>query len=87
MKNKYFRWVIYIVLLSISINCNFKEQCKITSGYENYDGCAILIGIYNSSSVEEQNELRLDVLLGVCLLTHLELQKCEKESIRWPLPD
>lgn len=81
------RILILIVLVGLPIGCNMKEECQVRSGYENYDGCAVLIGIYNNLSEERKQRARLDVLLGVCLFTHLEIVRCQKESTRWPLPD
>lgn len=79
--------IFLIYLIGIQFGCNFKEQCQVNSGYENYDGCAVLIGLYNNLSEERKQRARLDVLLGVCLVTHIEIERCKNESTRWPLPD
>lgn len=81
------RLLVLIILLGLQTNCNMREQCQANSGYENYDGCAILIGLYNDFPEESKQRARIDVLLGVCLLTHVEVERCSKESTRWPLPD
>ncbi len=64
-----------------------REQCQASSGYGNYDGCAIFIGFYNTLSEEMNIRVNVDGILGVYLLTHVEIERCKKESIRWPLPD
>ncbi len=81
------RFLILLILAGFQIFCNMREQCQVHSGYENYDGCAVLIGLYNNLSEERKMRVNVDGILAACLLTHVEIEKCKKESTRWPLPD
>ncbi len=81
------KFLISIVLFGLLSKCNMREQCKASSGYENYDGCAIFIGFYNNLPEERKIRVNVDGILGACLLTHIEIERCNKESTRWPLPD
>lgn len=83
---KIFKSILFLIF-SLTLQCNAREHCQANSGYENYNGCAVLIGVYNNLSEERKQQARLDVLLGVCLLTHVEIERCKKESTRWPLPE
>lgn len=81
------KFLILIFLLELQLNCNRRDQCQASAGYENYDGCLAIIGIYNNLPDERKTTERLNFVLTGCLITHRALESCKTESNRWPLPD
>lgn len=78
---------LLVILLYTLTGCNFREQCFSRLGYENTELCDSLLLIYTNSTEEEKSKFRVNALLTVCLLSYSEVNKCKKESTRWPLPD
>ncbi|PJZ46584.1 hypothetical protein CH361_05770 [Leptospira brenneri] len=84
---KKFAFIFYLLTGLFFIECNFKEQCESQTPNDNYDVCFFLLQNYQNADEERKRNMRVDLILTNCLITHQDIQKCKKEPTAWPLPE
>lgn len=89
MKNQIIllKWIIYIVLIAITMKCNFQEQCYAQNGNDSLDVCISGLALYNAIPEERRTNSSLDRTILFCLYEYKKIEECKKEPRRWPFQD
>lgn len=64
-----------------------EEICKGAKGYNDINGCQVLLALYSSQSEENKQRSNLEGILVSCLSQYESIKKCKKEPTAWPIPD
>lgn len=79
--------LVLTLLILLLYNCNTEQICYDYYGYENINGCYIILSLYYNQTEEQKKDSNFGGVLLLCQSNIDIINKCRKEPSKWPIPN
>jgi len=90
-KIKYFKHILIKIIITVNLifiySCNTEEYCYAEEGYENLDGCYIILALYARTSDEKKGEFNTPLAVYTCIEQINIINDCKNKPSKWPIPN